>query len=312
MNKFKATMKMVGRFVDDNLPTILSVLALGGLGASVGMAVKETPKAMEALEAETHKKLFTSTDDELEKMNAMRVDEEPENYTKLGFDSMATVGRGDEKTDIVLYNRKNVLTTWDKVKAVAPVYLPCAITTIATGACIIASNVVSKKRYLGLAALVATQAKNFDEYQEKVKELFGEKKEENVKKELAKDKMMSCPTDISDQYVVGGPKYPMNFLGCWWIGTKQEVEDAFTAWNRGGMDELMRSGDDVQMYLEDLVYELSQRTGNRFWMPNDSLLNHIAWTVNDGIVEPDFTLAETLDGKPGYVINTSRRPDNFT
>ena len=166
---------------------------------------------------------------------------------------------------------------------------------------------VSKKRYLGLAALVASQAKELDTYKDKVKEVLGEKKAEQVEKEIARDKMMECPEDIREQYVAG-KQYPLHFLGCWWIGNKQEVEEAFTTWNRGAVDEAMRTMDDtVELQLDDLVCELEHTTGGKFAVKGESMLDTVRWLASDGIVSPEFDLVEA-NGVPGYIVKMSRRP----
>lgn len=307
MNKFKAAWKVALKFVDDNLPTILSGLALVGLGASVVSAAKDGAKAQEAIEDGIHRKLFTATDEELETMDAERVDEKPDDYAELGYDGMVSVGTADEVKDIILYKRKKVLTFWEKFAIYGKVYWKTATLTLLTGASIIASNVVSKKRYLGLAALVASQAKELDTYKDKVKEVLGEKKAEQVEKEIARDKMMECPEDIREQYVAG-KQYPLHFLGCWWIGNKQEVEEAFTTWNRGAVDEAMRTMDDtVELQLDDLACELEHTTGGKFAVKGESLLNTVRWLASDGIVSPEFDLVEA-NGVPGYIVKTSRRP----
>jgi len=307
MNKFKAAWKVALKFVDDNLPTILSGLALVGLGASVVSAAKDGAKAQEAIEDGIHRKLFTATDEELESMDAERVDEKPDDYAELGYDGIVSVGTADEVKDIILYKRKNVLTFWEKFAIYGKVYWKTATLTLLTGASIIASNVVSKKRYLGLAALVASQAKELDTYKDKVKEVLGDKKAEQVEKEIARDKMMECPEDIREQYVAG-KQYPLHFLGCWWIGNKQEVEEAFTTWNRGAVDEAMRTMDDtVELQLDDLACELEHTTGGKFAVKGESLLNTVRWLASDGIVSPEFDLVEA-NGVPGYIVKTSRRP----
>lgn len=305
MNKFKATLKVIGRFVDDNLPTILSGLALGGLLASVVSAAHDAPKAQEAIESEIHKKLFTSTDEELAAIGAERVDEKPESYVELGYDGMASIGKGNETTEIILYHHKNALTFGEKLLVYAKVYWKTATLTVLTGACIVTSNIVSKRRYLGLAALVAAKSKELDEYKDKAKELFGEKKTEQIEKELIKDRGLDCPRDVENRYEPG-TAYPMEFCGHYWLGTKYEVEQAFNRWNRGGLDEAMKTVDgEVELYLEDLIYEMKLN------IPDTWVFRHTSWNVKKGSVDPVFEPWETSNGTPGYSIMPSRSADNY-
>lgn len=285
MNKFKATMKVITRFVDDNLPTILSGLALVGLGASVVSAVKETPKAQEEV-----KKAKSSKMDEIEL--AANNDEH----------ALDIYRNDDGELDSGLVN----LTLWEKFKILAPVYWKTATLTVLTGACIITSNLVSKRRYLGLAALVAAKSKELDEYKDKAKELFGEKKAEQVEKELVKDRGLECPRDIESRYQPG-MVYPLEFCGHYWLGTQHEVEKAFDRWNRGGLDEAMKTVDgDVELYLEDLIYELKLN------IPDTWVFRHTSWSVNKGSVDAKFEPWETANGVPGFSIVPSRPADNYS
>ena len=318
MSKFKMVLKTVTRFVDDNLPTILSGLAIAGLGTSVAAAIKETPKAQEALEEEVNTIAFTSNKEELEKRGCKLI-EDPEEIKKVikmtsnerGFSSMLSCGKDENAPDkVILYNGdRPKMTFWEKFKVLAPIYWPCALATVGTGMCIIGSNVAAHKKFVGLAAVLAAQTKDIGEYKDKVKEIIGDKKVDEVKKELAKDKMMSCPEEIANDYVVG-TRYPMNFLGCWWVGTKAEVETAFNRWNRSAVDTMRRtySGNST-MDLEDLLCELESSVADpRCDFKEKGLLRHIKWLTDEGSIGPEFVLAENTNGIPGYSINISRSP----
>lgn len=282
MNKFKATWKVVTRFVDDNLPTILSGLALVGLGTSVVMAAKETPKAMD--------EMTTAKLDKAEGLERAVQDKK----------ELDIYRNNDGELDLNLIP----LTPWEKFKVLAPVYWPCALTTFATGACIVTSNIVSKRRYLGLAALVAAKSKDLEEYQDKVKELFGEKKADQVEKEIIKDKGSDCPRDVESRYQPG-TAYPMEFCGHYWLGTQHEVQQAFDRWNRGGLDEAMRTVDgEAELYLEDLIYEMKLN------IPDTWAFRQTSWNVKKGSVDPKFVPWETSNGVPGYSIVPSRNADN--
>lgn len=155
----KSLWKTAAKFVDEHLPTILSGIALVGLGTSVALAIKETPKAQEAIVA--------AKVDKVEKMDG---------------------------NDIPLVSEVK-LNPWEGFKAVAPVYWPLAVSVVGTGVCIIAADRTHNKRYLAVAAALSLKEKDLSEYRAKVKELFGEKKEDTVQRELAKDYAMSVPQD---------------------------------------------------------------------------------------------------------------------
>lgn len=290
MNKFKATLKVIGRFVDDNLPTILSVIALGGLGMSVGTAIKETPAAQDAI-IEAKK----------EKVKAI-------------------VSHDEGSEGIEVYDISNTkLTPWEGFKVLAPIYWPCAVSTLATVVCIVGSNVVSKKRYLGLAALVATQSDKFKEYQDKVKEIVGEKKEKEVQKEIAKDQLLNCPREIDSEGV--NEKPIMCFCGRYWRATQEEVKAVFNKWNQDALQACTYplNGDDgakvideeCEMHLESLLDDYLAPTFRINFPDTWAYYKRMTWDITNGIVEPHFEPGETGFGHLGYYITPTREPDHL-
>ena len=100
--------------------------------------------------------------------------------------------------------------------------------------------------------------------------------------------------------------YPLEFCGHYWLGTKHEVEQAFDRWNRGGLDEAMKTVDgEVELYLEDLIYEMKLN------IPDTWVFRHTSWNVKNGSVDPVFEPWETPNGTPGYSVRPSRNADNY-
>ena len=298
MNKFKAAVKVVTKFVDDNLPTILSGLALVGLGASVVQATKDAPKAQE----------------EIEKAKSSKIDE-----IELAADNdehALDIYRNDQG-ELELKNVK--LTLWEKFKVLAPVYWKTVTLTVLTGACIVTSNLVSKKRYLGLAALVATRTKELDEYKAKAQELFGEKKTEQIEKEIAKDKIMDCPKDI-DNVPANDGKEIMYFCGEYWRATREEVRAVFNKWNQECLANCsyVSTGDDHAVIIDKDCCELALETLlDDYLAPTFGIAFHdtwayrfMTWDIINGLVEPRFDPGQTALGHLGYRIKPSRNPDH--
>lgn len=156
--------KSLGRSIDRNSPTILTALGVGGLITTVILAVKATPKALEALEYE---KEFRSTE--------------------YGED------RDLEPLEVVE-------TTWR-------FYIPTAAMGLVTIGCIIGSNHISLRRNAALASLFSITETTLREYQEKVKEQIGEKKEEKIREEIAQDRIDKNPKDEKTVILTGNGQY---------------------------------------------------------------------------------------------------------
>lgn len=310
MNKFKSAVKVVTKFVDDNLPTILSGLALLGLGASVYSAAKDAPKALREVHEEECKKLFSASDEELEAIGAERVEEIPDDYD--GY----YVRRSEE---IILHNQKHILTFGERALIYGRVFWKTTVLTVLTGACIISSNLVSKRRYLGLAALVATRTKELDEYKAKAQELFGEKKTEQIEHEITKDKIMDCPKDI-DSVPASDGKEIMYFCGEYWRATQEEVRAAFNKWNQECLANCSYQSldDDHAVIIDKDCCELALETLlDDYLAPTFGVTFHdtwayrfMTWDIIDGLVEPKFDPGQTALGHLGYLIKPSRKPDH--
>lgn len=171
--KLKVLWKVFSKGVVDNLPTILSVVAVGGLVGSVATAIIDTPKAVDKIT-------------EVKVNKAEKIERDSESETALD------IYRDEDGT---LSLQKIKLTPWEYVTALAPIYWKTGACMILTGGCIFMSNHVSKHRIAMLLAALKLKDKDIKEYEDKIKEMFGEKKAEEVKNELSKDWIMSKPDE---------------------------------------------------------------------------------------------------------------------
>lgn len=92
------------------------------------------------------------------------------------------------------------LTKLEKIKVAAPVYIPMAISGVATLACIFGANMLNKRHQAALISAYALLDNSYKEYKNKVEELYGEDANDRVKEEIAKDKYEE--TKIEDDQVL--------------------------------------------------------------------------------------------------------------
>lgn len=81
------------------------------------------------------------------------------------------------------------------VTAVASTMAPVVIVEAASVACIFGSYKINTKRLAALAAITVAKDKDFKEYRDKVKELLGDKKDEEIQREVIKDKIENMDDD---------------------------------------------------------------------------------------------------------------------
>lgn len=80
------------------------------------------------------------------------------------------------------------LSKWEKVNLAGPVYIPSVVTGVATVACILGSNVISKRQQATLISAYALLDNSYKEYRKKTNELYGEEADKQIRGEIAKDK----------------------------------------------------------------------------------------------------------------------------
>ena len=146
-----------------NLPSVLSGAAIAGIVATVWTTYKAAPEVNSALDGAKW--------DKADKVNANR-------------------GNGVEEisADDVTLN------AWETFKAVAPyVWKPAACVAF-SATCVIAANVLNVQRLTMLAGAYKLSEKKLHEYEEKAKELLGEKKATELHDEVVKE-MRDKPYD---------------------------------------------------------------------------------------------------------------------
>lgn len=92
----------------------------------------------------------------------------------------------DQKKD-ELGTRK--LPAKEVFKATWKLYLPVVVSTVASVPCIVAGNRVSNKRNMALAAAYTMTETALQEYQDKTKELIGDKKYEKLQEQVSEEKV---------------------------------------------------------------------------------------------------------------------------
>ena len=80
------------------------------------------------------------------------------------------------------------LTITEKVITAGPVYIPTVLAGVSTIACIFGANILNKRHQAALMSAYALLDNSYKEYREKVKELYGEDVDVQVRDEMVKDK----------------------------------------------------------------------------------------------------------------------------
>lgn len=126
----------------------------------------------------------------------------PEILTGIGIAGMITTTvmavKATPKALILLEEKKDELDTdrlepKDIIKAAWPCYIPAAVVGSISVFCLIGASSTNLRRNAALATAYTLSESTLKEYQEKVVETIGEKKEQSIRDSVSKDKMVKNP-----------------------------------------------------------------------------------------------------------------------
>lgn len=180
------------------------------------------------------------------------------------------------------------------VKAVAPVYIPTGLMACVTIGCIIGANKISSKRNAVLASLYSASEMALEQYQEKVIEKIGDKKEKEVRDEIAADTLRANPIGDKEVQITGkGQSLCYDSLsGRYFLSDYEMVRRVENTINRQILSEMWAS-------LNDVYYELG--------LKDIDLGRYIGWNA-DHPLRFVFSSQIAEDGRPCLVIGYESEP----
>lgn len=167
-----AIAKSIKSTLSQHCPEILTAFGIAGMVTATVLAVRATPKAMKLIE------------NEVEKKNRELVNEAAEN----GDDACQQISK---------------LKPVDTMKVTWKCYVPAAVTSVASIACLIGASSVHLKRNAALLTAYKLSETALTEYREKVVETVGERKEGAIRDAVAKERVEKHPIDPATVIVTG-------------------------------------------------------------------------------------------------------------
>lgn len=176
------------------------------------------------------------------------------------------------------------------VKAVYKEYLPAAGLTIAGIGCVVGSVHISARRIATLGLAYAMSDKSLKEYQEKAKEMLGEKKEEELRGKIAQDYIdKNPPEERLIQNAEGGAVLCLDKLtGQYFYSDADTINRVINELNR-----LLNS--DYHVSFNDYFIELG--------LNPCGIGDEWGWNLEDGdLIQPRFT-TELMGNRPVLVVD---------
>ena len=228
----------------------------------------------------------------------------PEVLTGIGIAGMITTTimavRATPKALILIEERKeeidvDKLTPIELIKTTWTCYIPAAITGGLSVICLIGANSVNARRNAALATAYTLSESALKEYQEKVIETIGEKKEQTVRDAIAKDRIDKNPVSSREVIITekGNTLCYDSISGRYFKSDIDKIKKAENELNR-------RMRDEMYISLNEFYYEIGL---NPIGIGDD-----LGWNIDRGYIELNFSSQLTDDGTPCLVIDYQVAP----
>lgn len=178
----KNAISSVGKAVEQKSPAILTGIGIGSFVGCAILAVKATPKAIQLMDRKAQEKYseFLRTDG------------------KTAYETYEEWLDIEDLTVVPPRVYFNVLTPVEVVKSTWKVYIPAVGLGVVGIVCLIGAARVSSARNAAFAGAASIAEKALYEYQQKVIDILGEDQANEIRDELAKDRVVKIDAaDIS-------------------------------------------------------------------------------------------------------------------
>lgn len=183
----------------------------------------------------------------------------------------------------------------DVVKTTWKLYIPAAVTGVASIACLLKANSISTRRNAALLTAYNLSKTALSEYKDKVVETIGEKKEQLIAEAVAEEKLKADPVENKEVILTGNDTVLCYdaFFGRYFQSDKYAIKQAENALNRAIVTNMYAS-------LNEFYGELG--------LPRVEIGDEIGWNIDDGDIEVDTHFGEASNGKPCLIMRYNVPP----
>lgn len=246
-------------------PEILTGIGIAGMVTTTVMAVRATPKALVLIEEEKRR------------LNCEMLEEAKKS--------------GSEECSQITH-----LEPIDIIKVTWKCYIPAGISCIVSMACLIGANSVNTRRNAALATAYTLSESTLRDYQKKVVETIGEKKEQTVRDAVAKEHIERNPVENKEVIVVGrGNTLCYDTVSGRYF--RSDMETIKKAENE--LDARLRS--EMYISLNEFYYEIGLD-------PLKVIGDDLGWNIDSGYLDLRFSSQIATDGTPCLVLEYGVAP----
>ena len=188
-----------------------------------------------------------------------------------------------------LTNTEIVETTWK-------CYIPSAITGVCSIACLIGANSINARRNAALAAAYDISLQDLSDYKKKALEVVGDKKEEMIRDEVAKEHLIADRVESMPIISTGRGKVP-----CYDYLTKRLFESDMETLRKAENNLNKRLREEDCITLNDFFLEIGLEE------TDEIIGDTLGWDIDHGYIDMAFT-SQLVEGVPYLVLGHNNPP----
>lgn len=248
-------------------PAILTGLGIIGIGSTVIFAVKATPRAIDLID-EAYLDKATTDHDEMYNM-----DGEP-----------------------ILGHKIEYLGFQDTIKATWKCYAPSAIMGALTIVCFVSSHRVSAMRTAALSSAYSMTEKALQKYEEKVVDILGKEKNDEIQKEIIKDQMIESDKDtVIPTYSSGSELCYDCLCGQYFWSDRETIREKVNDFNKMLLQDMY--GDKNEWFLMEGCNQVEDG-------------DLLGWN-SDKLLDVDIKSMVAPNGKPCLAVHYCTKPSPY-
>lgn len=184
----------------------------------------------------------------------------------------------------------------DVITKVAPVYIPSVLIGSVSISCLIGASRVNFKRNAALVTAYKLSETALKEYQDKVVETIGAKKEEKVRDAIAKDRIQANPVEPGKVILTEKG----NTLCYDWMSGR---------YFRSDVEKLRKAENEINRRLLTYDYISLNELYDEIGLDHTGTGDQVGWRVDKGLVKLEFSSQLTRDDEPCLVMKYECAPE---
>lgn len=187
------------------------------------------------------------------------------------------------------------LTKKEEIRASIKSYIPPIIVGLASTGCIIGGMSIKHKRYSALATAFAVTEAAAKNYQEKVIEMIGKRKEETIRNEIVDSKISNDERPINQKNVIITQCGKMRCYDC--------MSDRYF---ESDIEKIKRAVNELNYRMRSDMYISLNEFYDEIDLPETTLGNILGWNIDHGYIELDYSSHLSPDTVPCLAIDFSK------